>query len=244
MSDDPRTHEARRAVVAAERAAWPALYATVRAAIARGFWPDAYGGAEPPAIQRPPTKFAFPAGGLAHPHHAKGRAAGSRFWVWSDADGSPDGLAERPIWLAGDASAGPFYAYRCCAGLTLEAALDLCAAMGRHHRAHYVVPEWHPTEPALALPGGVWRALAADPPTPEPVGQLALVGFGQPARPDRDDRGRAAIRRLLRPSPDGERQWLMPGPGEGYAIERLIENANIERARRLFPEPVVLGDPR
>lgn len=76
-----------------ERASWPRLYPVVAELMELGFVPDAYGNTvgvregEPipddAPIMLPPTKFAFPPGGIKYPHHAGGPAAGAAWLVWA-----------------------------------------------------------------------------------------------------------------------------------------------------------------
>ena len=228
---------AQRATVAAERAAWPDRYVTVRDAIARGFVPFAYGGAPPPAIFRPPTKFAYPAGGLAHPHHADGPEAGSRFWVWSYTDGSPDELRDRPVWFAGDTQPCPLYVYKTLSGLTFDRALDACIAYAEHFVADFVVPTWEGGRPELTA--GDWRRVLELTEPPPPSGQLALFATEEPER-DHRYRARRAILARLGDAFGGDVLWLDFAPSELYDVELLIDSANWRIGDAGVPAPPVL----
>lgn len=237
----------RRGKAQRERAAWPDLYEAVRDALALGFLPDAYGGAEPPAVLRPPTKFAYPAGGLAAPHHFNGPVQGARFGVWCHRDGSPDDLRAEPIWIAGDWSTTQAlfgFVYRTAGGLTLDEAWAACIAFAEHHRAHFVVPVW-PREdgrPHPALPIAHWRELLAIETGGPAVTQGSLFDDAPARPPSRLAAAQRSIReRLARPDaaeiPDDPDFLLLIrfGPGEVYAVEDLIDLANQARRDRGVP---------
>ena len=55
----------------------------------------------------PRSKFFYPAGGLDHPHHAGGPAAGSKFELWSFEAASPGKLRDRVDRHAGAPNVKP-----------------------------------------------------------------------------------------------------------------------------------------
>lgn len=221
---------------AIDRAAWPERYASVRDAIALGFWPDAYGMTIGREIHcAPPLKFAYPAGGIAHPHHADGVAAGSYFWIWrfDDQNRSPDELRDSPGWLCGPTNVcdGPWGMYPIRGGLTLDEAFAHVIACAAHYRRYCIVPDpdsW----PTPRLLTREWRELVDLCPVP-PGTQLGLFDdpIQGPFAPCR-----RAIRDALRPLADDEPQALPANLYDLYVIE-LIHSAN--RRRRdagLIPE--------
>lgn len=231
-----RAWQQRQAQIAAERAAWPEQYATVREALALGFLPHAYYWAEGPdnpehRAQRPPTKFGYPPGGLAYPAHAGGPSHGARFQVWSHQHDTPDALRDRPVWEAGDPS---FFLhsghYRTRARLTLAEAFRYCIACGDHARQHFIVPEWT-ADNDLVLPAGHWRELLAlqDGSCADAPRQLDLFGAAPVAEPQTHrDVAFQVIASLPLGAPDDAR-YAWRATAVCYVIERIIDEANRRR---------------
>jgi hypothetical protein len=226
------TYERRQAVIATERAAWPDQYAAVREAIQRGVWPDAYGSQSPPPYLLPPTKFAYPAGGLAYPHHAGGKAAGSRLWVWSFEHDSPDELQGQTVWFAGDNTGNPMlnYLYRSRGGLTLDEAFATCERWAAHLRANFIVPIWHGERPDPELTTADWRELLA---YHEPSARPRQASLFAPVELTATERAQQAIADCLRPFPGEVPQTLVFPSGTLYDVENLIERVNWERSHAI-----------
>ena len=238
---DQRVME-RQARSEAEKSTWPERYATVRDAIARGFVPAAYGNVQGwplntldvgTTIWLPPTRFGYPPGGLSYPHHAGGPGAGARFHVWSHDRGTPDELRDRRVWMAGAPNAIlDCLPYRSYGGLTLPEALDRCVVLGAHYRQHFIVPDWVDEHPRLLA--REWREMIAAETIPVQPAQLDMFA---PVARDPFSEVKEFIRGALAGYDDGEALQLTGTTRDIYAVERLLDQANWQRAKQGVPNP-------
>ena len=227
-------HEA----IAQEMAAWPWIYPVVGELVALGFVASAYGRTEPgPPYLEPPTKFAYPPGGLRHPHHVN-PAEGATFHIWSFSydQGGPDDLRAQPVWFAGASDPLSLTPYRSRSGLTLDQAVETIQAMAAHHAQHFLTPEWQGGCPRL--PVDQWRevlVLARAKAAAQAPAQLDLF-----APPPTESAFILALSAALSAAGDVDAMTLRE---RLYEAEGWIHHANWARLQRGVP-PVIQLSPR
>lgn len=227
------TYEDRQSRIAAERATWPEQYATVREAIALGFWPDAYRNTENDAsILCPPTKFCYPRAGVSYPLHVDGPAAGASLRFWTHHKGTPDELRHKPVWLAAIEALDHPMQWTRFGPATFDETLAWCVALGDRMQAEFIVPVYDPETRDTSLPLHQWREIAAvplpsDDPAPAPA-QLALFDAPEPQPETTLSRTRRLIREALAglTVPD---DTMLRGSFYAYDVASLVGAANRRR---------------